>query len=151
MAAGNPDRWIPQLGTSIAPIEVVLKVTSPIATGGGGDHFEQHVAAFMLGLLLARTTPPILNNTSVVEVHLQTAHPGWQTDDVLDVAETRDGSRRKLAAQVKRRFRLSTSDQDCRRTIQGMWNDFLSVDRFSNAADRLATVDHTPKARWRIL
>ena len=51
-----------------------MSISSPIATGGGGEHFEQHVAAFSLGLLLVRAVPPILTDTSVVEVHLQTQH-----------------------------------------------------------------------------
>ena len=117
-----------------------MKVSSPIATGGGGDHFEQHVAAFMLGLLLVRATPPILIDTSVVEVHLQTAHLGWQTDDVLIVGETSDRKRRKLAVQVKRTFTVSANDEDCRLTMQRMWDDFVAVDRFSSATDHLAIV-----------
>ena len=117
-----------------------MKVTSPIATGGGGDHFEQHVAAFMLGLLLVRGTPPILIDTSVVEVHLQTAHMDWQTDDVLIVGETSNRNRRKLAVQVKRTFTVSAKNEDCRMTMQRMWDDFVAVGRFSSAMDHLAIV-----------
>jgi len=115
-----------------------LRIPSPIATGGGGEHFEQHVAAFALGLLLVRATPPILTDTSVVEAHLQTRHLGWHTDDLLLVGETGSGSRRKLAVQVKRTFTVSANDDDCRKTIQGMWDDFQAGDRFSSSTDCLA-------------
>lgn len=113
---------------------------SPIATGGGGEQFEQHVVAFALGLLLVRATPPILTDTSVVEVHLQTRHQGWHTDDLLLMGERSNGERRRLALQVKRGFRISAGDDDCCKTIYGMWNDFLAADRFRESADQLAVV-----------
>ena len=98
------------------------------------------MAAFALGLLLARATPPILTDTSVVEVHLQTGHLAWRTDDILLVGETSDGRRRKLAVQVKRTFTISANNEDCRKTIQGMWDDFRADDRFSISMDQLAIV-----------
>ncbi len=113
------------------------KAASPVATGGGGEQFEQHVAALALGLLLVRGMPPILTDTSVVEVHLQTRHRGWRTDDLLVVGERSDGSRRRLALQVKRSFRVAAGDGECRETVAAMWNDFSS-DRFDEARDRLA-------------
>ena len=113
---------------------------SPVATGGGGEQFEQHVVAFALGLLLVRATPPILTDTSVVEVHLQTRHQGWHTDDLLLIGERSNGARRRLALQVKRNFRISADDGECRKTIHGMWNDFLAADRFDEPADQLAVV-----------
>ena len=115
------------------------KVASPISAGGGGEQFEQHVAALALGLLLVRGMPPVLTDASVVEVHLQTGHRGWRTDDLLLVAERSDGSRRRLALQAKRRFRVAAGDDDCRKAVVGMWNDFLS-DRFDEAHDQLAVV-----------
>lgn len=112
-------------------------VTNPVSTGGGGDQFEQHVAALALGLLLVRGMPPVLTDTSTVEVHLQTRHRGWHTDDLLVIGERDDGSRRRLALQVKRSFRISVNDDDCRTTILGMWNDF-QADRFDESQDQLA-------------
>ena len=115
-------------------------VASPISTGGGGEQFEQHVAAFALALLLVRAVPPILTDTSVVEVHLQTGHRGWCTDDLLLICERSDGTRRRLAMQVKRRFTVSARDCNCRKTIHGMWNDFRVDDRSEESADQLAIV-----------
>lgn len=112
-------------------------MASPVSTGGGGGQFEQHVAALALGLLLVRGMPPILTDTSVVEVNLQTRHRGWRTDDLLVVGAGSDGSRRRLAMQVKRRFRVSASDDDCRTTILGMWHDFRG-DHFDESQDQLA-------------
>ncbi len=113
------------------------RVASPVSTGGGGEQFEQHVAAMALGLLLVRATPPVLIDTSVVKVHLQTRQRGWHTDDVLVIGQRGDGSRRQLALQVKRSFRISAHNDECRQTILGMWKDFLA-DRFDESHDQLA-------------
>ena len=114
-------------------------VSSPISSGGGGEQFEQHVAGLALGLLLVRGIPPILTDTSVFEVHLQTGHQGWCTDDLLIIGEKGDGTRRRLALQAKRSFRVSARDDDCRKTVTGMWNDFLS-NRFDESQDQMAVV-----------
>lgn len=114
------------------------RISSPISTGGGGDQFEQHVVAYALGLLLVRAIPPVLTDTCVTQVHLQTSHLGWRTDDILIVGEKSDGGRRHLALQVKRNFTLSDRNDDCCVTIQGMWDDFLADDRFDPASDQLS-------------
>ena len=80
------------------------KVSSPVATGGAGTFFEQHVDAYWLAQLLVRAIPPILHDCTVVEVHFQTERLGWNTDDFLVVGENGSGSRRKLAGQVKRKL-----------------------------------------------
>jgi len=67
-------------------------------------------------------------------------HLGWCTDDLLLIGETGVGEQRKLAAQVKRTFTVSAADDDCRSTIQGMWDDFLASERFDCSADRLAVI-----------
>ncbi|MCG7878025.1 MAG: ATP-binding protein [Candidatus Thiodiazotropha taylori] len=115
-------------------------VSSPAATGDAGGHFEQHVDAFSLALLLVGATPPILTNTSVAEVCFQTEHLGWKTDDLLIVGETGADVLRKLAVQVKRSFTVSASNADCRKTIEGFWDDFQANDRFNVSEDRLAVI-----------
>ena len=115
-------------------------ISSPAATGDAGGHFEQHVDAFSLALLLVGATPPILTNTSVVEVCFQTAHLGWKTDDILIVGETGAGVRRQLAGQVKRTFTVSASNEDCRKTFKGFWDDFQARDQFNASEDRLAII-----------
>lgn len=115
-------------------------VPSPAATGGAGEQFEQHVDAFALALLLVGATPPILTNTSITEVSLQTRHKGWRTDDLLVIGETGSGVQRKLAAQIKRSFTVSAGNDDCRATFTGFWDDFLASDRFDESQDRLAII-----------
>ncbi|MDE0401362.1 MAG: hypothetical protein OXL96_26490 [Candidatus Poribacteria bacterium] len=115
-----------------------MKTPSPTETGGGGDNFEDHVAAFSLSLLLMRAIPPILTDTSTVEVHLQTRHEGWRTDDILIIGETADKKLKKLAIQVKRTFTVSSSNEDSQKAIVNMWNDFHTNPQFDRSVDRLA-------------
>ncbi len=53
--------------------------SSPNATGGGGAHFEQHVDAAFLALLLVQAIPPVLKDCVVSAVHLQAERLGWKT------------------------------------------------------------------------
>ena len=116
------------------------KISSPVATGGAGTFFEQHVDAYWLAQLLVRAIPPILHDCTVVEVHFQTEHLGWNTDDFLVVGENGSGSRRKLVGQVKLRFTVSSADEECKKAVQDFWKDFKNSQQFSSAADRFALV-----------
>jgi len=115
-------------------------VSSPAATGGAGTFFEQHVNAHWLALLLVNGIPPILHDCSVTEVHLQTEHLGWSTDDFLVVAEDATKNRRKLAGQVKRTFTVSATDPECKKAISDFWKDLTSNKEFSDQTDRFALV-----------
>lgn len=116
------------------------RVSSPQSTGGAGTIFEQHVDAYWLAQLLVGSIPPILHDCAVKEVHLQTEHLGWHTDDFLVVGENGSGRRRSLAGQVKRSFTLSATNEECSKTIHDFWRDFKNTEQFSPARDRLALV-----------
>ncbi|MER2512256.1 MAG: ATP-binding protein [Nitrosomonas ureae] len=116
-------------------------VASPTATGGSGTFFEQHVGALFLALMLVRGIPPILKDCQIEEVHFQTAHLGWQTDDLLAIGiQASSGQRRRLAMQVKRNFTISSKNEDCRATFAGFWNDFKHNTNFNTDHDRLSLV-----------
>jgi len=115
-------------------------VSSPASTGGAGTVFEHSVGAYWLAQLLVGGIPPILVDCSVIELHFQTEHLGWCTDDFLVVGQNGSGATRKLAGQVKRTFTISASDEDCKNTILDFWNDFKNPGVFSPATDRFAIV-----------
>ena len=73
------------------------RVSSPASTGAAGTIFEQHVDAYWLAQLLVRGIPPILHDCAVVEVHFQTEHLDWNTDDFLVVGENGSRSGRSSA------------------------------------------------------
>src|SRR5437762_117629 len=116
------------------------RVSSPASTGGAGTFFEQHVDAYWLAQLLVRGIPPILHDCAVVEVHLQTEHLGWHTDDFLIVGQNGSGDRRKLVGPVKRTFTVSATDDECKKAVQDFWKDFRNPQQFSLATDRFALV-----------
>jgi len=116
------------------------RVSSPVSTGGAGTFFEHHVDAYWLAQLLVRSIPPILLDCSVVEVHLQTEHLGWHTDDFLIIGQNGAGSQRKLAGQVKRTFTVSSTDEECKKAIGDFWRDFRNTGLFSPNTDRFALV-----------
>src|SRR5437764_5251452 len=109
--------------STVQDTPMTTSVSSPAATGGAGTYFEQHVDAYWLAQLLVRGIPPILNDCALVEVHLQTEHLGWHTDDFLIVGEDGSGDRRKLAGQVKRTFTVNAADEECRQAVQDFWKD----------------------------
>ena len=116
------------------------RTSSPASTGGTGTFFEQHVASYWLAHLLVRGVPPVLIDTIVSEVHFQTEHLGWHTDDFLIVCEGPEGVVGKLAGQVKRSFTVSAADESCKSAVRDFWNDFKTLACFSQADDRLILV-----------
>ena len=94
---------------------------SPVATGGKGTLFEQHVGAFFLGLFLTKGVPPCFTDSYVSGVHLQTRNDGWYTDDILVEAVDQEGVHRKIALQVKLAFSITEgeSNEECREVISG--------------------------------
>lgn len=115
-------------------------VASPVATGGGGALFEQHMGAVSLALLLTRAVPPILIDTLLDGVFFQTRRLGWQTDDLLLTGTRGQGTKRRLAIQVKLSFTVSASDEECQKTIAGFWEDFQNVELFNADQDALGLV-----------
>lgn len=121
-------------------MSIQREVFSPIATGGSGTLFEQHVDALFLAIMLVRGIPPILKDCQLEEVHLQAGHLGWNTDDLLIIGTRGSGGRRHLAAQIKSRFTISAANDDCRAAFTGFWNDFKHNSNFDPDRDRLALV-----------
>jgi hypothetical protein len=116
------------------------RVSSPTSTGGEGVFFEQHVAAYWLVQLLVRSIPPILTDRGVTEVHFQTEHLGFNTDDFLIVCARAGAPAARLVGQVKRSFTISAADEECRKAIGDFWKDFKKADPFNPRHDRLVLV-----------
>ncbi|TAM50784.1 MAG: AAA family ATPase [Nevskiaceae bacterium] len=116
------------------------RVSSPISTGGEGLFFEQHVAAYWLAQLLVRSIPPILTDRGVTEVHFQTEHLGFNTDDFLIVCARAGAPAARLVGQVKRSFTISAADEECKKAIGDFWRDFKKADPFNLEHDRFVLV-----------
>ncbi|MEH6386696.1 AAA family ATPase [Pseudomonas profundi] len=116
------------------------RVSSPAATGGAGVYFEQHVEAYWLAQLLVRSIPPILTDRSVAEVHFQTEHLGFNTDDFLVVCEREGEAPAQLVGQVKRSLTISAADDECKKAVGDFWKDFKKADPFNPQYDRFVLV-----------
>ena len=92
-------------------------VASVISTGGGGGDFERHVGAYFLALLLTKSFTPIFSDSAPVRVHFQAKRLGWCIDDMVVETQSEAGQSHKIAAQVKRTFTLSATDEECKKTI----------------------------------
>jgi tRNA A37 threonylcarbamoyladenosine biosynthesis protein TsaE len=130
----------PSISASLEAAETnAQSVPSPLATGGAGNVFEQHVNGYFLTLLLVSGPPPILIDCYVSEVSLQNKRLGWHTDDALVVGTKSDGVTRRLLVQVKRNLTISAADKDFRKTISGFWLDYKGS-QFSNSQDKFLIV-----------
>jgi hypothetical protein len=116
------------------------RVPSPLATGGAGTVFEQHVAAYWLAHLLVRATPPVLNDCTVVGVQFQVAYRDWRTDDLVVEGIDERRRRRRLLCQIKRTLTVSSSDSDFSGAITSAWVDFRNTERFSPDLDCIAII-----------
>src|SRR5512136_727745 len=116
---------------SMKQIDQRVPIPSPVATGGGGVFFEQHVGAAFLSCLLVRGIPPCLPSCQLLEVHFQTRHKGWRTDDLLLVGEKADRQQLRLAVQVKQKLIISRENENFRDTIGNAWKDFHAKNPFN--------------------
>jgi len=112
-------------------------VSSPLASGGAGTYFEQHVSAFFLALLAVRGIPPVLKDSQLIKVEFQTEMKLWNTDDILIVAQNNAGVERKLAIQVKRQFVVSDTNGESKKAILDFWKDFKNSAVFNPVTDCL--------------
>jgi hypothetical protein len=111
------------------------RVSSPAATGAAGMFFEQHASASLLALLLTRGIPPICTDARVTEVHLQTEHLGWKTDDFLLVSVTDNQLQKRLVGQVKRSFAVSHANADFKGAVLDAWQDYCRRSPFNPNTD----------------
>lgn len=81
--------------------------------------------------LLVGCIPPIFVDTVVERVAFPTEHLGWNTDDLLTTCANGAGQTKQLAAQVKRTFAVSASDEECVKAILDFWKDFNNPNNFT--------------------
>lgn len=117
-------------------------VASVISTGGAGTDFERRVGAYFLALLLTRSFAPIFPDSAPARIHFQAGRLGWRIDDLVIEVSSEAGLQRNLAAQVKRTFTVSASDEECQDTITAAWRDFNNAALFQQGRDALVLVTY---------
>lgn len=77
------------------------KLSNPFSTGGGGHNFENNVQAAFVILMLTGGVVPCLQPLPIKQIKLQGKYAGYDTDDFIVFAESRNGTQKaKLLAQI---------------------------------------------------
>lgn len=116
-------------------------LSNPFSTGGGGGHFEAHVQASFVALMLTGGHAPGLPCWPIKEVKLQGKIDGYDTDDLIVIAEDPiSKERRKLLGQVKHSILITQGSVLLGEVIQAAWNDFSNPKIFSRNKDSIALI-----------
>jgi hypothetical protein len=117
------------------------QLSNPFSTGGGGSHFEAHVQASFVVLMLTGGYAPCLPCWPITEIKLQGKNDGFDTDDLIVYVEKADTKeRQKLLGQVKHSIRITQGDSIFSEVIQAAWNDFNNPSIFTKGRDVIALI-----------
>ncbi len=116
-------------------------LSNPFSTGGGGAHFEAHVQASFVILMLTGGYAPCLPCWPVVEIKLQGKIDGFDTDDFIVIVENvKTKERRKLLGQVKHSITITQGGALFGEVIQAAWNDFNNAKIFTKGKDAIVLI-----------
>ncbi len=117
------------------------KLSNPFSTGGGGVHFEAHVQASFVALMLSGGYAPCLPCWPIVEIKLQGKIDGFDIDDLIVFVENVNSKeRRKLIGQVKHSIDITKSSTKFGEVMQAAWNDFKNPEVFTRGKDVIALI-----------
>ena len=117
------------------------QLSNPFSTGGGGGHFEAHIQANFVTLMLSGGYAPCLPCWPIVEIKLQGKIDGYETDDLIIFVENNGTKeRRKLLGQVKHSLAMTEGNAMFGEVIQAAWNDFNDTKVFSKNKDVIALI-----------
>ncbi|MFT3895628.1 MAG: hypothetical protein QM730_28740 [Anaerolineales bacterium] len=101
------------------------QLSNPFSTGGGGGHFEAHVQASFVALMLVGGVAPCLPNLPISKIKLQGKFAGYDTDDLIIYAEKPESNQQsKILGQIKHSIRITEKDSIFSDVIQAAWSDF---------------------------
>lgn len=117
------------------------QLSNSFSTGGGGSHFEVHVQASFLALMLARGFAPCLPCKPIKKIKLQGKFAGFQTDDLIVFTQDTTGKGEcKLLGQIKHSITITENDSKFAEVIQSAWHDFNNPDVFTKKKDAIALI-----------
>ena len=116
-------------------------LSNSFSTGGGGFHFEAHVQASFVTLMLTGGDAPCLPRWPIVEIILQGRVNGYDTDDLIVLVENIDTKeRRKLLCQVKHSIAITRGSSTFGEVMQAAWSDFNDSRVFARDKDAIALI-----------
>ncbi|MEM6406600.1 MAG: hypothetical protein AAF669_08450, partial [Pseudomonadota bacterium] len=117
------------------------KQSNAFSTGGGGAHFEAHIQASFVALMLSGGYAPALPCWPIKKIKLQGKIDGYDTDDLI-VSVTQKGGQetKKLLCQIKYSIKITKQDENFKGVIQSAWNDFNNPHIFKQGKDVIALI-----------
>ncbi len=117
------------------------KQSNAFSTGGGGSHFEAHVQASFVALMLSGGYAPALPCWPITEIKLQGKIDGYDTDDlIVFVSQKENQETRRLLGQIKHAVKITPKDQTFKEVMQAAWNDFNNQRIFTKDQDVIALI-----------
>lgn len=117
-------------------------LSNPFSTGGGGAHFEAHVQASFVVLMLTGGYAPCLPCWPIAEIKLQGKIDGYDTDDLIVTVKNDNNKedQRKLLGQIKHSIAITQKSSLFGEVIQAAWNDFNNSEIFTQGKDIIALI-----------
>ncbi|MDH4162260.1 MAG: hypothetical protein OEW15_06160 [Nitrospirota bacterium] len=116
-------------------------LSNPRSTGGVGFHFEAHVQASFVALMLTGGYAPALPCWPIRQVKLQGKIDGFDTDDL--VVYVRNGNTReecKLLGQIKHSIGFTKGNTVLAEVMYAAWSDFNNTVLFDKRKDAIALI-----------
>ena len=116
-------------------------LSNPFSTGGGGVHFEAHVQASFVTLMLTGGYAPGLPCWPITKIKLQGKIDGFDTDDLIVFVENGiNGKKSKLLGQVKHTVAITKGNSIFGEVIRAAWNDFNNPSVFIKDSDIISLI-----------
>ncbi|MEK4058503.1 MULTISPECIES: hypothetical protein [Paenibacillus] len=117
------------------------QLSNPFSTGNGGGHFEAHVQASFVALMLTGGVMPCLPHWPITEIKLQGRIDGFNTDDLIVIVQNPDHrEKRKLHGQIKHRINITKENAVFSEVIRAAWLDFNNPKIFTKGKDTIALI-----------
>ncbi|MGO9566911.1 MAG: hypothetical protein ACLP5H_05165 [Desulfomonilaceae bacterium] len=117
------------------------QLSNPFSTGGGGAHFEAHVQAFFVALMLTGGFAPCLPCCPISKIMLQGKFAGYDTDDLIVFVENPGSDqKRKILGQIKHSISITEKDKVFGEVIHAAWSDFNNASLFARNNDVIALI-----------
>lgn len=116
------------------------KLSNSFSTGGGGVHFENHVQASYVVLMLTRGYAPALPCWPIETLKLQGKVEGIETDDMIVTVMDSKNRRRKMFCQIKHSIEVLKTNEIFQDVVNAAWADFCNKNVFLKSKDQIALI-----------